>query len=260
MTLAGVLEEKVAKRTDTTRSGTRRRSRASTSRTPTASSAAARCGCPSRTPATSVFAPLGAALGAEKLVETSQKFGFNAEPGLTGAARSTIPAAGEIGDDLAVGSSAIGQGKVLTTPLKMALVAATIAADGMRPTPTLLKGDDAKRVRATPASVARTIKSYMRTVVTDGTGGAAALDGIKVSGKTGTAELRTTVKEEPPPEVIDPNAPPPEEDTTDTDAWFAAFAPYREPSVALAVLLVGQGTGGDTAAPAAGQVLKAALD
>jgi cell division protein FtsI/penicillin-binding protein 2 len=141
----------------------------------------------------------------------------------------------------------------------MALVAATIGADGMRPRPTLLKGATPKRVRATSASIARTIKSYMRTVVTDGTGGAAALDGIKVSGKTGTAELRTTVREEPPAELTDATQPPPEEDLTDTDAWFTAFAPYREPSVAVAVLLVGQGTGGDTAAPVAGQVLKAAL-
>ena len=207
----------------------------------------------------SVFAPLGAKLGAEKLVDTAQKFGFNEDPLIAGAARSTIPAAGEIGDDLAVGSSAIGQGKVLATPLQMALVAATIGADGMRPKATLLKGADPEQVRATSKSVARTIKSYMRTVVTDGTGGAAALPGIKVSGKTGTAELRTTVKEEPAPELADPNTPPPADDTTDTDAWFVAFAPYSKPSVAVAVMLVGQGTGGDTAAPAAGVVLKAAL-
>jgi cell division protein FtsI/penicillin-binding protein 2 len=207
----------------------------------------------------SVFAPLGAKLGAEKLVATAERFGFNEEPPIAGAARSTIPAATEIGDDLAVGSSAIGQGKVLATPLQMASVGATIANDGVRAHPTLLKGDDPRTVRATSASVARTIKSFMRTVVTDGTGGAAALDGIKVSGKTGTAELRTTVKEEPPPEVTDPDQPPPEDDTTDTDAWFVAFAPYRKPTIAVAVMLVGQGAGGDTAAPAAGVVLKAAL-
>lgn len=207
----------------------------------------------------SVFAPIGAELGAQELVDVAQRFGFNADPGLAGAARSTIPAAAEIGDDLAVGSSAIGQGKVLATPLQMALVAATIAADGERPLPTLLRGADPQRVRATPKAVARTIKSYMRTVVEDGTGGGAAIDGVKVAGKTGTAELRTTVREEPPPEVTDPNQPPPEEDITDTDAWFVAFAPYREPKIAVSVMLVGQGTGGDTAAPAAGIVLRAAL-
>ena len=213
VTLAGVLAEKIAKRTDTYPV----QSAATLEGVEVQNANGEYCGGSLRISfahsCNSVFAPLGAKLGAEKLVQTAEKFGFNEQPALTGAARSTIPAAGEIGDDLAVGSSAIGQGKVLATPLQMALVAATIAADGVRPTPTLLKGDDAKRVRATPASVARTIKSYMRTVVTDGTGGAAALDGIKVSGKTGTAELRTTVKEEPPPELADPNTPPPEEDT-----------------------------------------------
>jgi len=191
-------------------------------------------------------------------VATAEAFGFNEDLGPVGAARSTIPAAAEIGDDLAVGSSAIGQGKVLATPLQMALVAATISADGMRPKLTLLRGAAPKAERVTSKSVARTIKSYMRTVVTDGTGGAAAVPGVAVAGKTGTAELRTTVKEEPPPEVTDPSQPP-EPDTSDTDAWFTAFAPLEKPKIALAVLLVGQGAGGDTAAPAARVVLQSAL-
>ncbi|MBE2318454.1 penicillin-binding protein 2 [Solirubrobacter sp. CPCC 204708] len=207
----------------------------------------------------SVFAPMGAKLGAQKLVETAEAFGFNQPPGLAGAARSTIPLPDEIGDDLAIGSSAIGQGKVLATPLQMALVGATIAAGGVKPKPTLLRGDDAQGTRVLPKGVASTVKSYMRSVVTDGTGTAAGLDGVKVSGKTGTAELRTTVKEEPPPEDVDPNAPPVEDDTTDTNAWFVAFAPYSDPEIALAVLFVAQGTGGDTAAPAARVVLDAAF-
>ena len=79
----------------------------------------------------SVFAPLGAKLGAEKLVETAERFGFNQDPGPAGAARSTIPAAEEIGDDLAVGSSAIGQGKV--RPDATAPDAAHARARGARP-------------------------------------------------------------------------------------------------------------------------------
>jgi cell division protein FtsI/penicillin-binding protein 2 len=260
VTLAGVLEAKVAKRSD--RYPIQDRTEIEGVEIQNANGEF--CGGSLRNSfahsCNSVFAPLGAELGAERLVETAERFGFNADPGPVGAARSTIPAADEIGDDLAVGSSAIGQGKVLATPLQIALVAATIAAGGMRPEPTLLKGAEPRRERATPAAVARTIKSYMRTVVTDGTGGGAAVPGVQVAGKTGTAELRTTV--EPEPEVLDPEAPPPapkEEDPTDTDAWFAAFAPVNEPRVALAVLLVGQGTGGATAAPAAAVVLKAAL-
>jgi cell division protein FtsI/penicillin-binding protein 2 len=142
----------------------------------------------------------------------------------------------------------------------MAVVGATVAADGVKPKPTLLRGDDVQGTRVISKGVARTVKSYMRSVVTDGTGSAAALPNVKVSGKTGTAELRTTVKEEPPPEVTDPDAvTPPEDDTTDTDAWFVAFAPYSDPEVAVAALFVAQGTGGDTAAPAARVVLDAAF-
>ena len=101
----------------------------------------------------------------------------------------------------------------------------------------------------------------MRTVVKSGTGIGAQIPGVVVAGKTGTAELRSTVNEDPAP--LAPGAAPtpqPEEDKTDTDAWFVAFAPYRHPRVAVAVLLVGQGAGGETAAPAAKTVIEAALD
>jgi hypothetical protein len=205
----------------------------------------------------SVFAPLGAKLGAARLVAAAERFGFNEAPPFLGAARSTIPAAAEIGDDLAVGSTAIGQGKVLATPLQMAEVAATIGEGGRRPRPTLLKGAGGTGTRATSASTARAIARAMRLVITSGTGGGAAVAGVKVAGKTGTAELRSTVSQDPTP--TDPTQPPPPPDITDTDAWFTAFAPLRHPKVAVCVLLVGQGAGGATAAPAAKTVLEAAL-
>jgi cell division protein FtsI/penicillin-binding protein 2 len=94
-------------------------------------------------------------------------------------------------------------------------------------------------------------------VVTSGTGVGAAIPGVKVAGKTGTAELRDTTNSDPNPD--DPDATPPGEDRTDTDAWFAAYAPMRRPRVAVCVLLVGQGAGGETAAPAARLVLETAL-
>jgi peptidoglycan glycosyltransferase len=207
----------------------------------------------------SVFAPLGAELGARRLVATAERFGFNEDPGLAGAARSTIPPADEIGDDLAVGSTAIGQGKVLATPLQMALVAATIAEQGVRPRPTLRKGDDAETVRAIPESVARFVGRSMRAVVTGGTGVGAAIDGVPVAGKTGTAELRTTVKQDPLPQAGEQEPPPPEDDPTDTDAWFAAYAPADHPRIAVSVLLIAQGAGGEVAAPAARHVIEAAV-
>jgi peptidoglycan glycosyltransferase len=205
----------------------------------------------------SVFAPMGAELGARKLVAAAERFGFNADPGLAGAMRSTIPAAAEIGDDLAVGSSAIGQGKVLATPLLFATIAGAIGERGMRVEPTLRKGGEPRRTRATSEAVARTIARYMRRVVTSGTGVGAAIDGVKVAGKTGTAELRDTTNDDPDP--ADPDAPP-VDDTTDTNAWFTAYAPMRQPRVAVAVMLVGQGAGGETAAPAAKLVLERALE
>jgi penicillin-binding protein A len=207
----------------------------------------------------SVFAPLGAELGARRLVAAAEHFGFNEDPGLAGAARSTIPAADEIGDDLAVGSTAIGQGKVLTTPLQMALIAATIGEDGVRPRATLRKGDDPETVRAVPESVARFVGRSMRAVVTGGTGVGAAIDGVAVAGKTGTAELRTTVKEDTLPQAGEEEPPPPEDDPTDTDAWFAAYAPAGHPRIAVSVLLIAQGAGGEVAAPAAAHVIQAAV-
>jgi peptidoglycan glycosyltransferase len=206
----------------------------------------------------SVFAPMGAELGARKLVAAAERFGFNEEPALAGAMTSTIPAAREIGDDLAVGSSAIGQGRVLATPLLFATIAGAIGERGMRVQPTLRKGEEPRRTRATSPAVARTIGRYMQLVVTSGTGVGAAIDGVKVAGKTGTAELRDTTNEVLDPS--DPEAQPPVDDRTDTNAWFAAYAPAKQPRVAVAVMLVGQGAGGETAAPAAKQVIEAALE
>ena len=203
----------------------------------------------------SVFAPMGAELGAKRLVTAAERFGFNAEPGLAGEMRSTIPAAGEIGDDLAVGSTAIGQGKVLATPLLFATVASAIAERGVRALPTLRKGEEPRRERAASEPVARTIARYMRRVVTSGTGVGAAIPGVRVAGKTGTAELRDTTNEDPEP--TDPATP--VDDRTDTNAWFVSFAPMAHPRVAVAVMLVGQGAGGETAAPAARHVMEAAL-
>jgi cell division protein FtsI/penicillin-binding protein 2 len=212
----------------------------------------------------SVFAPLGAKLGARRLVDVAERFGFNHDPGVPGAATSTIPAAEEIGDDLAVGSSAIGQGRVQATALQMAIVAATIGRRGERPRPTLdfdTTRAGAPADRATRARTARTVERMMLAVVRGGTGAAAAVPGVPVAGKTGTAELKTTNRCEPDPMNPDACPPQPPDDPTDTDAWFAAYAPAGSgrPRIAVGVLLVASGAGGETAAPAARGVLAAGL-
>jgi peptidoglycan glycosyltransferase len=210
----------------------------------------------------SVFAPLGARLGARRLTQTAEQFGFNADPGIPGAATSTIPPAGEIGDDLAVASTAIGQGRVQATALQMAWVAATIAGRGRRPRLTLQSGRVPQRTRVIGVGVARTVARLMEAVVREGTGTRAQIAGVRVAGKTGTAELKNTSVPDcvPSPAPMSPPCPPAEpDDPTDTDAWFAAFAPAENPRVAVGVLLVQSGAGGDTAAPVAKQALVAGL-
>jgi cell division protein FtsI/penicillin-binding protein 2 len=206
----------------------------------------------------SVFAPLGAEVGADKLVATARRFGFDQDPGIPGAATPTIPPASEIGDDLAVGSSAIGQGLVQATALTMAVVAATIALHGERPRPTFTYGQRLGRVPVTSPKIARQVQRMMRAVVEYGTGTAAAIPGVKVAGKTGTAEL-----EDEPDAPTDPTAVPvvDPDPTPDTDAWFVGYAPAqkKQPRAVVGVMLVRVGSGGAYAAPVARSVLEAAL-
>ena len=201
----------------------------------------------------SVFGPLGVKLGAGRLVEAAERFGFNEQPRIAGAAMSTIPAAEEIDSPLAVASTAIGQGQVLTTPLLMANAAATIANRGVQRDPSLIEDAPAAEPRrVTSARVARIVERMMVAVVQEGTGTAASLAPVAVAGKTGTAELESTQGDAADDEIeVDPGA--------DTDAWFAAYAPTKRPKLAVGVLFVRAGAGGETAAPAARIVLDAAV-
>jgi hypothetical protein len=193
----------------------------------------------------SVFGPLGAKLGAKRLVASAEAFGFNEKLPIPGFKPSSIPPPRELRDDLAVGASAIGQDRDLATPLTMASVGATIANGGVRLKPRLVRSEPGGRRRVVRRSVAADVREMMLAVVREGTGTAAALPGIEVAGKTGTAELRPTADATPDP--------------SNTDAWFVAFAPARDPQVAVAVMLVGAGAGGAAAAPVAREVLAAAI-
>ena len=197
----------------------------------------------------SVFAPLGVRLGGARLVAMAKKFGFDQPSPVAGGAESTIPSAATIGGDTAVGSSAIGQGVVQTTPLEMADVAATIAMGGRRPIPTLLAGQRPHFVRVLSGHVAREVQQMMEAVVQYGTGVAAQIPGVNVAGKTGTAELIDTA------DPNNPNASSPK----NTDAWFVGYAPVGHPHVVAGALFPNQGAGGQTAAPAVRSVIVAAL-
>jgi cell division protein FtsI/penicillin-binding protein 2 len=198
----------------------------------------------------SVFVPLGVALGATRLVDTAERYGFNQPSSILGAAESTIPSPATIGDALAVGSSAIGQGLVQTTPLEMTDVAATIAMGGRRPIPTLLAGQKPRFVRVTSARVAHEVQQMMEAVVQFGTGTAAQIPGVQVAGKTGTAELRDTATNSGNPNASSPQ---------NTDAWFVGYAPVPSPRVVAGALFPNAGSGADAAAPSVRDVLEYGL-
>ena len=221
----------------------------------------------------SVFTPLGVRLGAARLVATAEGLGFNHPPGVPGAAESTLPAPGEIQGELDVGSTAIGQGQVLASPLEMGTVAATVADGGLRPQPTFLPGTAAPRMRAMSSSVAHTVRHLMIAVVREGTGTAAAIPGVTVAGKTGTAELKSACTSTAASETsaageagangsheeAKEGCQGGESEAANTDAWFAAFAPALAPRIAVCVMLVKDGAGGATAAPIAREVIEAGL-
>jgi penicillin-binding protein A len=116
-------------------------------------------------------------------------------------------------------------------------------------------------------SVAHTMRRLMIGVVREGTGTAAAIPGVTVAGKTGTAELKTacssstssesssTTTQEASKEGCQGS----ESEAANTDAWFAAFAPALDPRIVVCVMLVKDGAGGATAAPVAREVIEAAL-
>ncbi len=211
-----------------------------------------------------VFAPLGVEIGGGHLVDYAERFGFNAKPTLyadeflkrTDPPPSSLP--NPINDPVEVGVSAIGQGAVLATPLEMASAAQTIANQGVR-APTNVVKDEALRsdfepTTVTTPEVAADVGVMMRAVVVEGTGQAAALESVDVAGKTGTAELEQKID---PPEPA-PGEPPldPTENQQEQDAWFAGYAPYREPELAFAVMIVRTtDDGGVIAAPIAHSIL-----
>jgi peptidoglycan glycosyltransferase len=150
---------------------------------------------------------------------------------------------------LDVAWAAVGQESVLATPLQMALVAAGVADAGQVMKPYLVQRITSSRgnvlqraapslwTTATTPATAQTLNVMMQQVVNAGTGTAAALSGIQVAGKTGTAQRGAS-----------------------NVAWFIAFAPANNPKVAVAVTIENTlFTGGDVAAPLAAQVIKAAL-
>ncbi|HET8863274.1 MAG TPA: penicillin-binding transpeptidase domain-containing protein [Solirubrobacterales bacterium] len=205
------------------------------------------------------FAPLGPKIGNDFFVEVAERFGFNSPPTLYAPsvvaevepAESTIPT--EIGEEVDLGVTAIGQGEVLATPLQMASVAQAIANGGVRqPTSVVANSKlrpEAESQRVMSPKIAGELTELMVGVVAGGTGTAGAIAEAQVAGKTGTAELgpKPGTEGEEEPEQI-------------KDAWFTAFAPAENARLAVGVLLIeAEAAGGEVAAPIASEVLSAGL-
>ncbi|HSC21015.1 MAG TPA: penicillin-binding transpeptidase domain-containing protein, partial [Solirubrobacterales bacterium] len=206
-----------------------------------------------------VFAPLGPAVGNDKLVETAEKYGFNSPPSLYAPQivrevepeEPTIPT--EIGEEIDLGVSAIGQGEVLATPLEMANVAQAVGNNGVRMPTSIVANKklrpDAEPVRVMSPKISDELTELMIGVVNEGTGTAADISEAQVAGKTGTAELGPKPGEEESENPVQIK-----------DAWFSAFAPAEKAKLAVGVLLIeAEAAGGEVAAPIAAEVLSAGL-
>jgi penicillin-binding protein A len=209
-----------------------------------------------------VFAQVGETVGRATLVEYMKRFGFYEDPPLDYPDTQMVPSGiingdGEyVEEGFDVGRVAIGQGglegEIRSAPLQMAQVAAAVAGDGrlMKPqlTDRVVRKDGRVAERIEPDLQSRVMKpetaeqltAMMSRVVEEGTGTAAALSGITVAGKTGTAEVGANREF--------------------TQPWFIAFAPVDNPRMAIAVTVERTtGQGGTVAAPIARQVLEALL-
>jgi peptidoglycan glycosyltransferase len=208
-----------------------------------------------------VWAQVAEKLGHDRMAEYMTRFGFDTDPPMDYPDGQMLPSGVYDGGKLLppgstkvdIGRVGIGQERLRVTPLQMAEVAATVANDGMRMKPQItsrivdndgrtverIEPQEARRVMS-PES-ARQLNEMMANVVREGTGTAAALQGIEVAGKTGTAELNIAQHLNQP--------------------WFIGFAPRNAPKIAVAVTIekVVGGQGGIVAAPIAKQVMQELL-
>lgn len=196
-----------------------------------------------------IFADLGVKLGWTGLTDIARRFGFDSQlPFTLETAASQLHSPGSETTKTLLASTAFGQGELLATPLQMLQVAAAIANGGVlvQPHLGLAERDDGRDIgalepvpsrRIIDDGLAATMRDFMVSVVENGQANGVSIPGVKVGGKTGTAEAG---------------------DGT-SHAWFIAFAPAEAPTVAVAVVVERAGQGGVVASPIAGQVIRAAL-
>lgn len=197
------------------------------------------------------FGQIGMELGYDTLKKGAEDFMFNKSADYFDLPvnESTFPEI-DPGREDSLAQSAIGQYQVTVTPLEMALVASAIANGGTMMKPYLVKSitdsygyavsTTKPKVLAQPikAETADKVRDMMVDVVKKGTGKSARINGIEVAGKTGTAEVG---------EKVLPHS------------WFICFAPAKDPTIAVSVIIENGETGGGKAAAAAKKILEAYL-
>ena len=199
-----------------------------------------------------VFGTLAMELGNETLKSTAEKFGFNSVitgPGVF-VSESNFPTlnSSELGN---IAQSGIGQGSVLSTPMQMALVAATVANDGVMMQPKLvnsivdkdqntIKSIDIKELRQVMSSdIAGTVQDYMTNLINKNLNRWPEFKGTNAGGKTGTADYTLPDGTEAIPH-----------------SWFIAAAPMDDPQIAVAVIVENGGSGSGVAAKIAGKIVR----
>ena len=202
-----------------------------------------------------VFGTLAMELGNDALKTTAEDYGFNSVitgPGVSITA-SRFPSldSSEVGN---IAQSGIGQGSVLATPMQMALVAATVANDGVMMQPKLvnsivdkdqnvIKTIGSKELKQVMSSdIAETIQDYMTNLVNSNLSKWPAFKGTNAGGKTGTADYTLPDGSEATPH-----------------SWFIAAAPMDDPQIAVAVIVENGGTGSGAAATVASKVVRQAV-
>lgn len=195
------------------------------------------------------FALLGQEVGEKQLRSTLQEYGFGQE--LEIPLRVTPSSIGEDLDDAQLATTSIGQYETRVTPMQMAMVAGSFANDGVVMEPQMVRSvqTDSFEVvsemnprefgQPLSASAAAQMRTMMLDVVDNGTGTRAAIDGVEVGGKTGTAQWAPG---------------------RDSHSWFVGFADDGERTVAVAVVVEEGGYGSSTAAPIARDVMRTVLD
>lgn len=202
-----------------------------------------------------VFGTLAMELGNDYLKEVAERFGFNSRiPGIgLSISQSNFPKldSSELGN---IAQSGIGQGSVTVTPMQMAIVAATVANDGVLMEPKLVnkvvdkdgntvKAIDDKALKSDVISkdIADTIKEYMGYLVSSNIYRWPYFEGTNAGGKTGTADYMIDGEEAIP------------------HGWFISLAPIDDPQIAVAVIVENGENGAGSAAYVASRVVRKAI-